>query len=233
MVEKIAFLCPVAQVFNPKVVQHTIAMVAYASARGYEVQQVGVVERMLIHQARNVLAEGFMRTECDWAFWMDSDMLMPADTIVKLVEQAKKLDTKFMTGVYYQRLGEHLPVLWRKNPILMDGTPAPLLGEKNDPKDAHLHHFIIPTGQLPLKADVCGFGCVLTHRSMFEAIPKPWFKTIADECSEDFYFCEKAKAAGFQLWADPSIPLGHEGQAPFITKADMRLPAERIKEIQV
>jgi hypothetical protein len=116
MVEKIAFLCPVAQVFNPKVVQHTIAMVAYASARGYEVQQVGVVERMLIHQARNVLAEGFMRTECDWAFWMDSDMLMPADTIVKLVEQAKKLDTKFMTGVYYQRLGEHLPVLWRKKP---------------------------------------------------------------------------------------------------------------------
>lgn len=234
MAIKVALLCPVAQVVHPKVFQSALAMVSYASAHGYEVSQIGVTERTLVHQARNQLALGFKNTDCEWAFWMDSDMTFPPETIVKLIETAKELDTKFITGVYYQRLGEHLPVLWRKNPEREDGGIVPPLVSKSDEKgkEAYLHHFIVPTGQKPFKADVAGFGCIAMHRELVEKIPYPYFKTLADDCSEDFYFCIQAKEAGYQLWADPSLVLEHESQPVWITKKHCTLTPDRMIKVK-
>lgn len=232
MSTKVAFMCPCAQVVHPKVFQSALAMVSHASSHGAEITQVGVTERTLIHTARNQLALGFKATDCEWGFWMDSDMTFPADTITRLLETAKKKDAKFVTGVYYQRLGQHLPVLWRKNPIMTDGTPAPQLkGVHPDSREAYLHHFILPSGTQPVKADVCGFGCVLMHRDLVEKIEYPYFKTISDDCSEDFYFCVKAKEAGFQLWADPSLKIFHEGNPQWVGKDDCKLPTENMQQI--
>lgn len=229
---KVALLCPVAESVNPQVFKHALAMVSYASAHGYEVHQIGVTERTLIHNARNQLANGFKQTDCEWAFWMDSDMIFPAPTIVHLIEKAKELDTKFITGVYYQRLNQHLPVLWRKNPVKMDGTKLPDFPATSDGREAYLHHFVIPPENIPIKADVCGFGAVAMHREMVEKIPYPYFKTISDDCSEDFYFCLKAKEAGYQLWADPSLEIGHMSNPVFVTRKDMKLDEKSKVEIQ-
>jgi len=233
MATKVALLCPVAESVNPQVFKHALAMVSYASAHGYEVSQVGVTERTLIHSARNQLALGFKATDCEWAFWMDADMIFPPSTIVHLIEKAKELNTKFITGVYYQRLGQHLPVLWRKNPVLLDGTIAPLLTDKKDKNEAYLHHFIVPPEKTPVKADVAGFGCIAMHREMLEKIEFPYFKTISDDCSEDFYFCIKAKEAGYQLWADPSLELGHMSNPKFITRKDMVLDEKNKIEVKI
>jgi GT2 family glycosyltransferase len=231
---KVALLCPTAQTINPQVFKHALAMVSYASANNVHITQIGLTERTLIHSARNQLALGFKASDCEWAFWMDSDMLFPAPTIVKLLETAKACDTKFVTGVYYQRLGQHLPVLWRKNPVLLDGSEAPLSEDvKKDPRGAYMHHFILPSGKEPLKADVAGFGCILMHRELVEKIEYPYFKTISDDCSEDFYFCIKAREAGYQLWADPSITLYHEGQPQWISKDNCVVDEARLQQIKI
>ena len=72
-----------------------------------------------------------------------------------------------------------------------------------------------------------GFGCVLVHRSVFEMMDRPWFQFIKGTCSEDFYFFVNAHDLGFKLWIDPTIDLGHIGDAPVITKAG--LSSERPK----
>jgi len=52
-------------------------------------------------------------------------------------------------------------------------------------------------------------GCagMLIRRDVIEAIEPPWFEYT--DRSEDIVFCEKAKAAGFKLFADLSVRLGH------------------------
>lgn len=233
-IDRVAFLCPVAESVNPNVFKHALAMVSYASQNGVRVEFIGVTERVLIEGARNILAKEFKTTECDWAFWMDADMQCPPNTIVKLLHTAKEKNAKFVTGVYYQRVGQHFPVLWRKDPKLLDGRTIPSVRtDSKDSREAFKHDYIIPTGVQPIKADVCGFGCVLTHREMFDKIEYPYFKMISDDCSEDFYFCVKAREAGYQLWADPSLELGHMASPAFVTKKDFKLDDKQLMEIQV
>ena len=81
-----------------------------------------------------------------------------------------------------------------------------------------------------MKVDGVGTGCLLIHRDVLKAIDPPWFKfqythdgTI--ELSEDYYFCEKAKAAGFELFLDPNCVCGH---AKYLDLYDMNKLMYRI-----
>ncbi len=218
---KIALLCPIAQLVEPLVFKHTLAMVSNASHHGIEISNVGTTDRMLIHQARNVLAKEFLDTECQWAFWMDSDQIFPADTISVLLRTAQELGAEFVTGVYYQRLGQHNPVLWLKDPVTTEGKHIyEAAKERKDYNETYTHHYVAPglNAKKPFRADVCGFGCVLVHRNVLENMKPPYFEMISDECSEDFYFCNKAKKSGAKLWAVPSIRVGHVGKPMIVFK---------------
>lgn len=232
----VALLCPVAETLDPVIFQHTLAMVSFSSQNGVKIKDVGVTKRTLVHSARNALAKGFLQTDNEWAFWMDADMLLPSNTIVKLLETAEKTGGKFVTGIYYQRLGEHFPVLWKKDPETIDGERLfsdPKL--RHDGKEAYKHHYVVPSPNAvePFRADVCGFGCVLMHRSILEKLEYPYFKMITDDCSEDFYFCLQAKKAGVELWADPSLTLGHMSDPVFITKKDFKIQQSELKQVKV
>lgn len=231
---KVAFLCPNSGLIESEAVKYMMAAIASAWKHGIQVEQIGLAERMVIHTARNCLATMFMQTDCEWAFWVDSDMIIPPNTIQRLMNTAKEKNALFATGVYYQRQGEHMAVLWKKDPVDEKGVPYPYSNKKDD-MNAYRHHAIVPNpdSKRAFKADVCGFGCVLTHRSMFTTIKKPWFKTIADQCSEDFYFCTQARMAGIQLWADPSLRIGHIGTPQIIFAEHMKIDKANLKPIKV
>lgn len=233
---KIAFLSPVAESVAPTAFQSILAAMLKTMDGGLRVEQIGVTERMLVQSARNVLAKGFLDTDCEWAFWWDCDTIVPPDVVLRLYKTAQDCNAKFTTGVYYQRLGHHYPVIWRKNPVLEGGviprlTPQEQLGPTNETtNDAYRHFYVFPgPGRTkPFKVDVCGFGCVLMHRELIEKIPYPWFKMISGECSEDFYFCVQAKKAGFELWADPIPRLGHIGPPQVIYRENCNLELKNV-----
>lgn len=231
--DKVALLCPIGESVSPPVFQYALAAATHAVDNGIEMTDVGVTERTLIQSARNILVDGFLKTDAEWAFWMDADMILPRDVIPRLLATAKAKEAKFVTGVYYQRVGDHLPVLWVKEAQGTDGSKIRVRVEEGDlaaEAYRHLHVAPSPGATAPFAVDVCGFGCVLTHRSMFETIPRPWFKMLTGKCSEDFYFSIQAKNHGFQLWADPSLQLGHVGKPQVIYREHFDSKKHQVKE---
>lgn len=229
MTRQVSLAIPCAQVVDPKVLQSMLAMVSYSAKNGIEINHVGITERALIDDARNVLAETFLKSETEWLFWMDSDMTFPEETLLKLFKVAEEKNAKMVTGIYYQRKGMNYPVLWSRGEELEEsGTKTGL----NSPKAAtnkYVGTFVFPhiDKQQPFKVHAAGFGCVLVHRSVFEVMPRPWFQFIKGQCSEDFYFFVNAQELGFELWAEPTLTLGHVGDAPVITKYDFHKKATK------
>jgi glycosyltransferase involved in cell wall biosynthesis len=55
--------------------------------------------------------------------------------------------------------------------------------------------------------DWLGFGVTLTAARIFRSLDQPWFQD--GPRGEDGFFCERAKAAGFQPHVDHSLKVGH------------------------
>ena len=73
----------------------------------------------------------------------------------------------------------------------------------------------------PFTVDYTGFGWVLIKKGVFEdkKMTYPWFApkmqvfesgAVQDMCGEDVSFCLDAMDAGFAIWCDPRIRVGHE-----------------------
>lgn len=217
--DSVAILSPCANSVEPAAYRAAMALVAGAGNKGIKVTQIGVTERTLVHTARNWLAEGLLASDCEWGFWLDSDMVLPSNTLRVMLEWAKKLDARFLTGFYYQRLGKHRPLV-----LIRQENKSTWGGFNINP----------PEGcTTPIRADYCGFGCVLTHRSMFEQLPRPFFKYQVDDqgrdYSEDFYFCDLAREANIPLWAIPELECFHIGQAPLIGRANYTEKTEQVE----
>lgn len=140
--------------------------------------------------ARNDLCEQTIRDGHSHLWFMDDDHAFPPQMLNKLLAHDKPL----VTPICLTRVHPFKPVQYT---------------ERNE---KHQHQYL----PIPLsRADTNGLveiqagGCagMLIRRDVLEAIEPPWFE-YADR-SEDIIFCEKAKAAGFDLYADLSLRLGH------------------------
>ncbi len=220
---------PIAQVVEPKTLQSMLAMVNHSAAHGVTIRHIGITERALIDDARNTLTETFLKSPTEWMFWMDSDMVFPEDTLVKLFKVAEEKNTKMVTGIYYQRKGLNYPVLFSRGEQLEESGTKTGMHTTRSSGNKYAGSFIFPhpDKKEPFKVHAAGFGCVLVHRSVLEVMPRPWFKFVKGECSEDFYFFVNAAELGFELWAEPTIDLGHIADAPVITKRNFHTNARK------
>jgi len=64
-----------------------------------------------------------------------------------------------------------------------------------------------------VECDATGGGCMMFNMDVFRKLPYPWFQSIKQPSGqiigEDIYFCQKAKAAGYKIFVDTSVPAGH------------------------
>lgn len=234
MNREVSIAIPIAQVVDPKVLQSMLALVNYSANHGIRIHHIGITERMLVDDARNTLTETFLKSSTEWLFWMDSDMTFPPDTLVKLFEAAEATQSKLVTGIYYQRKAPYYPCLWSRGEKTTEGEVTGE-GSPKAKENKYLGTFAIPhpDKKQPFKVHAAGFGCVLSHRSVYEVMDRPWFKFVKGLCGEDFYFFVNAKDYGFDLWAVPDIDLGHIGDAPERKKADfIEAATQKNMEIQ-
>jgi len=133
--------------------------------------------------------------DAEWIFMLDSDVIPPPDAIERLLG----CNHKIASGVYYRRNLPIEPGLWNET---KDGT-------------TFLHDY---PKTMRFEVDLCGAGCLLIHRDVFERLKKPYFEWTLDKLpkpagsSEDFNFLRKArKELGIRPMIDPNVQCQHIG----------------------
>lgn len=150
-----------------------------------------------IAQIRNLMADTAIRLNFDYLFWVDSDIVLPDDTLIKLIGSGRRC----ISGVYIQRRQDaDVPeVYMHSNGGMRNATISEVSGDEI------------------MEVAACGFGCMLTATDVLKKIGYPQFeyKNSLDHTytiSEDIDFCKKSVSHGTAIFVDPSIRCGHIGQ---------------------
>jgi hypothetical protein len=170
-------------------------------APSVEVQYV--VGFPLVDHMRNLQVKRFLEeTDCSHLFILDSDCVPQPGTIQKLLE----FDLPIIASPYF---------IYQNNQIV------PMVRDKNTDQGENQNE---PYRQhKPLvglqQCDAVGTSGLLIKREVFETIPPPYFRFRYDDDgfitrSEDVYFCEKAKAAGYKIYAYCDLVQTHIKEIP-------------------
>lgn len=181
--------------------------------------------------ARNILAHSFLKDDsCDYVLFIDSDMAIDLAVIRRLLKAEKPL----IGGAYSERR------------LDLQVYAAAMVEEDNDARARALasnYTVQMKPGEKKISGGICpvdalGFGCVLIHRDVFQAlidreIVEPFvssklkdlglegpvydfFKEIqledGDWLSEDYSFCRRVRELGdIQILAYVGAGIGHVG----------------------
>jgi hypothetical protein len=146
----------------------------------------------LVAIGRNQCAGAAQIMKATHLLFLDTDMSFPADTLTRLLAHDKDI----VGATYSQRMPPFHPLTVTE-------------------EDEHIH---ITSGLRRVK--LLPTGCMLIKVSVFNALAKPFFTLIAEGDQlrgEDYYFCQNARAAGFEIWCDGdlSAKVGHIGQKTY------------------
>ena len=118
----------------------------------------------------------------EWTFWIDSDMEVPPDALMRLIAHGKDI-----VGATYVRRAPPYDVMGRT----LHGGPS------EDIKGG-----LMEVAGLPL-------GCLLIRRKVFDDICKdgrpPFYfgqDDLGRDVGEDYTFCKRARDAGYSVWVD-------------------------------
>ena len=148
------------------------------------------------------------KLQYDWQLWIDSDIVFNTEKFWQLV----LMDQDIASGWYCTEDGRTTSVAhWLDEEDFRKGG-----GVMN-----HENLESIAKRKKPFTVDYAGFGWLLIKHGVFEdeGIKYPWFAPkmqvfesgeVQDMCGEDVSFCLDAIEAGFEIWCDPRIRVGHE-----------------------
>ncbi len=143
--------------------------------------------------ARNAIAKLVRGSEYDYVLMVDSDTIIPPDTLELMLEEPK-----------YICLG----VCPRKN-TTKKLTAMIKLGDTD-----YTQSWAYPElPDVPTEIKGGGFACALISAHVFTRLDYPYFQYVTNQngttFSEDFYFCKNARFMGYEIWMDPRVKCGH------------------------
>ena len=153
---------------------------------------------------RNAALEQAIRDGFTHVVFLDADMIFPDDLFARLLRHIPR--GAVVSGFYPQRRMPYAPVALRNGRPDASGLYRRYTFDA-DYTDVDVHGL--------REEEVIGMGCALIPLSIVQALgPRPWFEYRLNEdgwpmISEDVPFCERVRAAGFQIYLDPSIQCGH------------------------
>lgn len=174
----------------------TMVSLFAASALISHPAKLHVQKNCYVHVARNKICQEAIDQNFSHVMFIDSDMQFPPEGIEKLIN----LNKDVVGGLYYRRQPPHYPTI---NELENDKIVVP----KKFDREKMFKVWSVATGFMLIKTQV------------LKKLDPPWFyfgkykgKT---EMGEDVYFCRKVNDKGFEVWCDPTIPLGHVGEYAF------------------
>jgi hypothetical protein len=155
---------------------------------GVQVKYYNVYGRN-VHDAYNDAVMTALKDKADFMLSVEDDTFPPSDAFVKLMSHFRNSQNKkIILGGWYP-----------KKTASKEGTPIILIDGKRQalPADGQMHEvYTIP------------MGCTLFPMSVFLATEFPYFATT-DNLTQDSFFSQKARDAGYSLIVDTSIRCKH------------------------
>ena len=193
---------------NPITIDWAFSMRSIQGMLGSSSTEIIVKDKM-IDEARNEIVEFALSKGCSHLFFLGDDVHPQYNVIKRLWYR----DVDMVTGIYWTKEYPSMPYIWKDmNGPYLDWTAGEFF-------------------------EIWGAGCdcLLIKTEVFKKIKEPWFsldyhiqreeyknamgydmvfshpdkKSIS---TEDFYFYEKARKAGFKLWADTSVQCLHQNR---------------------
>ncbi len=153
---------------------------------------------------RNVLVDGFLKTDADWMLMIDSDMSFPPDALDRLALHADKDKRPIVGGLCVSK---------DNKPVIKKWVTAYAMANAE----------FLPTDGQVVRVDATGAAFLLVHRSALEKMREKaqplqpyWF---GDMCmggkdrqvlGEDTGFCARAGLAGIPIYVVRGVGIGHE-----------------------
>lgn len=151
--------------------------------------------------ARNTGCQKLLELGWEFCCFVDDDTIPPPDAIIKLTAH----NLPIVSGLYYRR---NPPIV----PVMLKNTAG---GRQ------WVTEFKVPD---LLEVDYVGAGCLLIKKEVLLALPPisprdHWFEWNVnsydlpekERMSEDFKFCDHARAHGFRIYVDTSVQCRHIG----------------------
>jgi hypothetical protein len=192
---KIMIGIPCLEFMNPHAVMCYVRLVAAASKDPrYEIVPL-ILYGIPMPHVRNVMIEELLKQNCDYLLSIDDDEIYPPTVLDTLMAHDKDI----VAGLYFKR---------NAPPV----TPNILNLVEDGPKKIYKEVMNYEKGLI--RVDAVGMGMTLIRSELFRKIKPPWFVANYPEFSEDVYFCLQAMMAGYKVWADTNLVIGHIFSGP-------------------
>lgn len=183
-----------------------------APKHGVTIQIGSICGCSVVSRARNLLAKDLLESDCDFLLFIDSDINFEPDDIFRLMVWGLDPKKGIVAGVPRTRNNDKVYI-------------ATLDYDRNGE--------LTMTGAGLVRAQRVATAFMLVRREVFETLEAKhpewsYFDRRSDRrltamfdfevrdsedayVGEDFLFCDRARAHGFEVWIDPAIKLGHMG----------------------
>jgi hypothetical protein len=130
----------------------------------------------------------------EWVWLLGDDHVFNPDILLRLLQH----DVDIVVPLVLMRTPPYKPVV---------------MARECDELDEHGHvqyevAFDLPAAGLH-EVLAAGSAGMLIRRHVIEEMADPWFETDGRGLNEDLTFCRKAREAGFRIWCDVDVPMGH------------------------
>jgi hypothetical protein len=195
---KLAILVPTRDLLHSAHALCLTEIVKLNTMNGLDTQVIMDASTILLTQ-RERLATFGRDTGAEYLLWLDSDIVAPASTALRLLAHKEPV----VAANYIRR---QLPA---------KGVAYEIIGNWEDPLPFESRDELVPV-------EGVGMGCMLMRADIFDSVPKPWFEfgwspESNDHLGEDMILCQKMAQAGYTVKIDTnlSMELRHLGTWAF------------------
>lgn len=189
---------PAHRDIHPSVMETLILMISDPESYVAHIKiDTGISKRIDIK--RNDAVEEFLKSDSTHLLFVDSDTVMIRGAVKQLIDH----DVPVIGATIYKKGGSYAPCFgfWVPERQIYQ-TPLPFRYD-----------------QLA-EVDIVGAGFLLIKREVLEKLQRPYFKCLTGMAKEDVYFCIQCKEAGFSVYVDTGLHLGHVADHHLVTNVD-------------
>ena len=146
----------------------------------------------VISTNRNTISEQALTSGAEWIWYVDDDHVFQPDTLTRLLDR----NVDIVSGLYLQRTAPYAPHYYTRE----------------EPNGAVWSEPLTPQEQGLREAVAVGAGCLLVKTAVLKRLEPPYWRLgqmAPDVWGDDIDFCRRARAAGFKVWCDLDVLVGH------------------------